>query len=183
MSMRPGGELATRPLHFIWIADCSGSMDVDGKIQSLNTAIKEAIPHMQDVADENPNAQVLVRAIRFSDGAQWHVSQPTDVREFKWTDLNADGVTDLGQALKLLADALKMENMPDRGLPPVLVLLSDGQPTDDYSSGLKSLMDQPWGKKAVRIAIAIGEDADADVLKKFIGNSELQPLQANNAPD
>jgi len=36
-------------------------MAVDGKIQSLNTAIKEAIPNMQDVADENPNAQVLVR--------------------------------------------------------------------------------------------------------------------------
>ena len=26
MAKRPGGELATRPLHFIWIADCSGSM-------------------------------------------------------------------------------------------------------------------------------------------------------------
>ena len=52
MTMRPGGELATRPLHFIWIADCSGSMAVDGKIQSLNTAIKEAIPNMQQVADD-----------------------------------------------------------------------------------------------------------------------------------
>ncbi len=51
---RPGGELATRPLHFIWIADCSGSMDIDGKIQTLNNAIREAIPHMQSVADENP---------------------------------------------------------------------------------------------------------------------------------
>ena len=99
MSMRPGGELATRPLHFIWIADCSGSMAVDGKIQSLNTAIKEAIPHMQDVADENPNAQVLVRAVRFSDGAQWHVSQPTDIADFKWDDLDAGGVTAMGRAL------------------------------------------------------------------------------------
>ena len=43
MGKRPGGELAARPLHFIWIADCSGSMAVDGKIQSLNTAIREAI--------------------------------------------------------------------------------------------------------------------------------------------
>jgi uncharacterized protein YegL len=40
----------------------------------------------------------------------------------------------------------------------------------------------PWGKKAVRIAIAIGEDADTDVLQQFMGaNSELKPLQANNA--
>jgi len=108
MSMRPGGELATRPLHFIWIADCSGSMAVDGKIQSLNTAIKEAIPNMQDVADENPNAQVLVRAVRFSDGAQWHVSQPTDIADFKWDDLDAGGVTAMGKALSIVADQLKI---------------------------------------------------------------------------
>jgi hypothetical protein len=63
MSRRPGGELASRPLHFIWICDCSGSMQYDGKIQSLNNAIKEAIPHMQSAADENPNAQVFVRAM------------------------------------------------------------------------------------------------------------------------
>ena len=114
MSMRPGGELATRPLHFIWIADCSGSMAVDGKIQSLNTAIKEAIPHMQDVADENPNAQVLVRAVKFSDGAQWHVSQPTDIADFRWEDLEAGGVTAMGMALGIVAEQLKIPPMTDR---------------------------------------------------------------------
>jgi hypothetical protein len=82
MSKRPGGELASRPLHFIWLADCSGSMGANGKIQSLNNAIREAIPHMQQVADDNPNANILVRAIKFSTGAQWHVSQPTPIAEF-----------------------------------------------------------------------------------------------------
>jgi len=155
-------------------------MAVDGKIQSLNTAIKEAIPHMQDVADENPNAQVLVRAVKFSDGAQWHVSQPTDIADFKWDDLEAGGVTAMGRALAIVADQLKIPPMTDRALPPVLVLISDGQPTDDFTGGFQALMNEPWGRKAVRIAIAIGEDADQEVLKKFIGNSELRPLQANN---
>jgi uncharacterized protein YegL len=117
MTMRPGGELATRPLHFIWMADCSGSMAVDGKIQSLNTAIKEALPNMQAVADENPNAQVLVRAIKFSDSAQWHVSQPTDIADFKWEDLEAGGVTSMGKALGMVAEQLKMPPMSDRALP------------------------------------------------------------------
>jgi uncharacterized protein YegL len=180
MSMRPGGELATRPLHFIWMADCSGSMAVDGKIQSLNTAIKEAIPNMQAVADENPNAQVLVRAVKFSDGAQWHVSRPTDIAEFKWEDLQAGGVTAMGRALTIVADQLRIPPMTERALPPVLVLISDGQPTDDFSGGLQALMNEPWGRKAVRVAIAIGEDADHEVLKQFIANPELEPLQANN---
>jgi uncharacterized protein YegL len=180
MKKRPGGELATRPLHFIWVADSSGSMATDGKIQALNTAIREAIPHMQKVADENPNAQVLVRAIQFASGAQWHISQPTPVDDFKWTDLSAQGETDMGKALSMVADQLKIPPMTDRALPPVLVLVSDGQPTDDFNKGLRDLMEQPWGKKAVRIAIAIGTDADHDVLQKFIGHSELKPLQANN---
>ena len=177
---RPGGELATRPLHFIWMADCSGSMSVDGKIQILNTAIREAIPHMRDVAAENPNAQVLIRAIEFSDGAQWHISQTISVEDFEWTDLAAEGVTDMGKALSMVADQLKIPPMEERALPPVLVLVSDGQPTDDSDTGLKALMDQPWGKKAIRIAIAIGDDADHDVLEKFIGNPEIPVLQANS---
>jgi uncharacterized protein YegL len=155
-------------------------MGEDGKIQSLNTAIREAIPHMKKVAEDNPNAQVLVRAVKFSNGAQWHISQPTPVADFAWADLTADGETDMGKALELVAEQLKMPPMSDRALPPVLVLVSDGQPTDDFDNGLKSLMDQPWGKKAVRIAISIGQDADPEVLQKFIGNSELKPLAANS---
>jgi uncharacterized protein YegL len=182
MANRPGGALASRPLQFIWIVDCSGSMH-GKKIEALNFAIREAIPAMRAVADDNPNATILMRAIRFSDGAAWHIPQPTNVREFRWPDLSADGVTDLGRALDLTAEALKMENMPPRGLPPVLVLISDGQPTDDYASALKRLMAQPWGVKAVRIAIAIGDDADLDVLQKFIGNPEIKPLRADNARD
>lgn len=179
---RPGKGITNRPLHFIWIADYSGSMAGD-KIQTLNFAIREAIPAMQKTAEENPNAQVKVRAVKFSNGAQWHVAQPTPVEDFRWTDLAADGVTDMGKALSLVAEQLKVPPMEEKALPPVLVLLSDGEPTDDFASGLKALMDQPWGQKAIRIAIAIGSDAKLDVLQKFIGHTERKPLQANNAPD
>lgn len=177
---RPPAKLASRPLHFIWICDCSGSMIENGKMQSLNTAIREAIPHMRAVASDNPNAEVLVRAVQFSDGAQWHISQPVKIDDFEWIDLSAGGLTEMGKALQLVADQLKMPPMPDRALPPVLVLLSDGVPTDDYQKGLDLLMAQPWGQKAVRIAIAIGHDAEHGALQNFIGDPERQPLQANN---
>jgi hypothetical protein len=80
----------------------------------------------------------------------------------------------------MVADQLKIPPMTDRALPPVLVMISDGQPTDSFEKGLQKLMDEPWGKKAVRIAIAIGKDADQSVLQKFIGHNEIKPLQANN---
>ncbi|WP_248662134.1 vWA domain-containing protein [Fuchsiella alkaliacetigena] len=178
-----GGELSKRELHFFWIVDCSGSMSVSGKIQSLNNAIKEAIPEMREVARENPNAELKVRALKFSSGAEWHVAQATDIENFTWSDLKANGVTDLGKALSMLAEELKTSVMPKKGLPPVLVLLSDGQPTDDFEKGLAELESQPWGKKAVKIAIAIGDNADHEVLQRFIGNPEIEPLQADNSEE
>jgi len=177
--LRPGGAIGRRPLHFIWIADCSGSMDGD-KIRSLNHAIREAIPHMRDTAEENPFAEVKVRAIKFSTDATWHIATPTPVESFQWVDLDVEGLTSLGKALELAAEVLDVGNMGARALPPVLVLISDGQPTDNFKGGLDTLMKQPWGKKAVRIAIAIGADADRDVLQEFIGHSEYHPLEANN---
>ena len=183
MAKRPGGELASRPLHFIWIVDCSGSMEIDGKMQILNQAIREAIPHMQKVAEENPNAEVMVRAIAFSTEVRWPIIKPTPVADFKWPDLKGDreGLTNMGAALSMVADQMKMPPMSERALPPVLVLISDGQATDDEAKGLKALLDEPWGKKAVRIAIAIGQDADHGVLQKFIGHPEMKPLQANKS--
>ena len=177
---RPGGEMASRPLHFIWIADCSGSM-FGQKIQSLNYAIRNAIPSMRDVARENPNAKILVRAIKFSSGAQWHIEDAAEVEKFEWMDLQAGGITDLGTALSMVADRLEMQQISEAALPPVLVLLSDGQPTDDYEIGLNKLLSIPLGKKAVKIAIAIGEDADIDVLQNFMDDPERLPLQANNS--
>jgi len=173
--------VSKRQLHVIFLVDCSGSME-GNKIESLNQAIKEAIPHLRDLADERPDAEIMIRIIKFSTGATWHISSaPIPVKDFEWVDLEASGMTAMGKALSMVAEQLKVENMPARGLPPLLVLVSDGQPTDNFNGGLKKLMDQPWGKKAARVAIAIGDDADKDVLKKFIGNPELPVLEVKNA--
>ena len=82
--------------------------------------------------------------------------------------------------LKMVAQELKIPPMSDRAFPPVLALVSDGEPTDAYHVGLNHLMRLPWGQKAVRIAIGIGADADLQVLQEFIGRSDVRPLQANN---
>jgi len=181
MKKRPGGELATRPLHFIWLADCSVSMQSNGKIDALNQAIREAIPHMRRVADENPNAEVLVRAIKFSSGAEWHIADPTPIDTFEWDNLTCTGVTDMGKAFDLLSEELKIPPMSERALPPVLVLISDGQPTDEYKTALDRLLKMPWGTKAVRVAIAIGRATNKRVLSEFINNPNVEPLQADNA--
>lgn len=172
----PNVRLSNRPLHFIYICDCSGSMAAQGKMQSLNQAIRQSLPGMAEVARQNPEARVLVRAVSFADRANWHLQDPTPVDELQWQDLQSGGVTAMGEALELVAGALRSPPMEERALPPVLVLISDGQPTDDFEAGLRLMMRQPWAQKAVRLSIAMGHDADLEVLQQFIGTEPfIQP--------
>lgn len=184
----PNVRLSNRPLHFIYLCDCSGSMAAQGKMQSLNQAIRQSLPGMAEVARENPEARILVRAVGFADRAEWHIAEPTPVQQLQWRDLKAGGVTAMGEALHLVAEALQSPPMEERALPPVLVLISDGQPTDDFEAGLTSLMRRPWAQKAVRLSISMGNDADLKVLQQFIGpepagqgKSPHRPLKASNA--
>jgi uncharacterized protein YegL len=174
-------ELSRRQLHLIIAVDCSGSMQGD-KIASLNHAVRSAIPAMQEAAAENPAVAVFVRVLSFSKGARWLLG-PVPVDQFEWQDLSADERTDMGHALQLIADELTPTNLPGRQLPPVIVLITDGQPTDEFESGLKALLATKYGALSLRVAIAIGSDADLAVLQRFIGHPEFKPLRANNAQD
>lgn len=177
---RPGGTLARRELHFIWLLDVSGSMNAEGKIQALNVAIREAIPQLQAAARDNPNVEVLVRAATFSNGARWHIEKPTPVAELRWSDVAAGGHTDMAAAFRLVAEVMQVPPMPERAVAPVVVLVTDGHHTDDFDAGLAALMAQRWGHDALRMAVAIGRDVNLAALQAFIGNDELRPVTANN---
>jgi uncharacterized protein YegL len=98
----------------------------------------------------------------------------------RWEDLEAGGYTDLGAALRLIIPELMVPPMPRRALPPVLLLVSDGLPTDDADVALAELLAIPWGAHAVRSAVAIGRDYDVNALKQFMGSDDAEPLTASN---
>lgn len=180
MPERPGSSLSARPLHFFILADCSGSMELDGKMQALNNAIREMLPHLVDVSEQNPHAAVFVRCIAFATGAHWHIEEPTRVEELVWEDLGAGGYTDLGAAIDLLAPQLAPPNIEQRSLPSAVLLVSDGMPTDEYRVALGRLLDEPWGRSAVRMAVGIGRDAEIDVLDRFVSSEGFGAVTANN---
>jgi uncharacterized protein YegL len=137
---------------------------------------------MRRAASDNPFARVLVRAVRFASRAEWLTPEAVPLQNFQWHDIEANGETAMGEALLLVADALDKLQTGARFLPPVLVLVTDGHPTDDkFDEGLRRLMAQPLGRAAVRLAVAIGSDADIGRLQEFIGNPDIHPLQAGNA--
>ena len=171
--------VARRQLHVILLLDCSGSMRGD-RIASLNYALRTALPELRAVAVDNPEVAVKIRILRFASQAEW-LGEAQDVGDFALSDLVAEGETHMGAALELLADTLTTAAMPGRQLPPVLILASDGLPTDDIDAGLRRFSAAELASGAVRLGIAIGGDADLDILDRFIGDAAIRPLRANNA--
>ncbi len=55
---------------------------------------------------------------------------------------------------------------------PTIILMSDGEPTDNYQVGLNKLKSNNWFKAGLKFAIAIGDDANKDVLEEFTGSKE-----------
>ena len=74
----PGGGVARRPLHFIIMGDCSGSMK-GPKMQALNTALRAMLPHLVRWEREQLQAQLLIRILGFATEPRWHVPEPTPV--------------------------------------------------------------------------------------------------------
>ena len=169
----PGPAMATRPVHFFWVVDTSASMGVDGRMSQLDHSIREALPEMRAVADENPQADLLLRVLAFATGTRWINPDPVPVHDFSWESIPPEGLTDFGQALSTIAAQLEIPPMPDRALPPVVCVVTDGMPTDDWKTGLAEFDDSTWGPKAVRLAIAIGTTEGEDVLAAFTKNPEL----------
>lgn len=157
-----------------FLVDTSGSMCGE-KIGSLNDAIRETVPDLKDLSDGNPDAAIKIAVLQFDTDVRWLYPQPVESENFRWNDLQAGGLTSLGGALRELESKLhKTEYMQEAAgsYAPVIILLSDGGPTDDFASALGKIKQNDWFRHAIKVAIAVGNDADKNVLAQFTGNSE-----------
>jgi hypothetical protein len=87
-SRMPGGGISRRPLHIIVLADCSWGMKGE-KIQALNYAIADMMPHLAEWEQDQEQAQVFVRAIAFATEPRWHIRDPVPVTGIRWKPLQA----------------------------------------------------------------------------------------------
>lgn len=169
-----------RPLPVIVLADISGSMGADGKIQSLNQAMKEMLESFRD--EDDLRAEIHVAVITFGgDDARTHLAL-TPAANAAWSELPAAGRTPMGAAFAA-AKALVEDRdaIPGRAYRPTIVLLSDGEPTDDWQAPLAELLASERGGKAFRMALGIGADARPDVLAAFLHDPAARVFQADEA--
>lgn len=168
----------------IFIIDTSESMSLDNAsgqnpIGAVNSAIENTLPELISMNQKNSDVKIKIAVLSFDSAVQWitgetNLIDPEDLQS-KWQDLDADGLTFMGAAFKELNQKLSVSHgfmqHASGSVAPVLFLLSDGDPNDDYKSGLQVLQKNNWYKVAVKIAIGYGDSND-DILREFTGNIE-----------
>ena len=180
MSLIPD-ELPRRTMVLFFLVDTSYSMN-GGKIGAVNQAIHEVMPMLDEISSNNSDAEIKIAILKFSSGCEWIYNAPKTADKFIYQDLVTDGATDMGAAcLELNSKLSRKEFMsnPQGSFAPVLLMLSDGGPTDNFEHGLKILKGNKWYQAAIKIAIAIGNDANKNVLKNFT-NSIESVIEAHN---
>lgn len=167
-------QIARRTMVLFFLVDTSGSM-MGEKIGSLNDAIRETVPDLRELSKSNSDAAIKIAVLQFDTDVKWLYPQPVDSEQFRWNDLQAGGLTSLGEALKELNSKLsKTQYLQEAAgsYAPVIILISDGGPTDDFDRALEEIKKNNWFKHSIKVAIAIGNDADKNVLAKLTGTSE-----------
>lgn len=173
-------SVPARVLPVILMTDISGSMSVDGKIDSLNSAVNEMIPSL--AAESDSRVEINVAMVTFGgDQAILHQNL-TPAKNVTWIPLRAAGRTPLGAALRLVKDILEdASTIKSSAYRPALILISDGIPTDEWEEPLLQLLASKRASKADRFAMAIGDDADVNVLRRFVGPEGAEVFKAHEA--
>lgn len=170
-----------RPLPVIVAVDRSGSMQANGKIEALNQAMRDFVHSLQEEQSSRIDLQMAVYSFG-SDGATEDCPL-TSIQDIQLPNYQAGGGTPMGQVfrkIKALID--NKEKITSRAYIPTIVLLTDGAPTDNWEIELNKLIGQGRSAKAFRIALAIGEDADKQMLRFFVSTQE-HLLNGENARD
>jgi uncharacterized protein YegL len=166
-----------RCLPVLVLADTSGSMSVDGKLEVLNDAIRRMIDAFTQL--DLPECEISLAVVAFGgEEARFHVPL-TPVSELSWQPLGAAGRTPMGQAFALVRGLLDdREVIPTRSYRPHLVLVSDGIPTDEWRKPLAEMQTAEQAGRALRFAVGIGADATGEVLRTFAGEEgEVVPVE------
>lgn len=157
-----------RRLPVYLLLDTSGSMSGE-PIE----AVKNGVQIMTSSLRQNPQAieTAFISIITF-DSAARQIIPLTDLGSFQMKDIQATGTTAFGEALKLVSSCIKNEvkktTAESKGdWKPLVFIMTDGIPTDDFESGVDEFKKCTVG---MVVACAAGSGADSSILKKLTDN-------------
>ena len=165
-------SVSKKSLVIFFLIDTSRSM-VGKKIGELNTVMEELIPEIRKVGEADTDVKVAV--LTFGTQVRWMYSEPILIEDFEWSRLRADGVTNMGEAFRELSARMSRNsflNSPSLSFAPVIFLMTDGYPSDDYKEALDELKQNSWYKYGLKAALGIGNEANDEMLEEFTGSKD-----------
>lgn len=172
-----------KPLPVVLLLDTSSSMNAGGeqsKIAELDSAVRDMI---KDFAhEEQLETEIQVSVITFGYNGVQLALPYTNASKVEMKKLEAQGNTPLGTALRMAKDMIEdKETTPSRAYRPLVILCSDGAPNDSWEEPMDAFIKEGRSSKCDRMAMAIGSDANQDVLKRFIAGTENPLFFAKDA--
>lgn len=153
----------------VLVLDCSGSMD-GGRIEALNAGLVTLEAAMKDDPTTATRGRVLV--IRFGGDDDVIKGGWQDAMEFQAPELDANGRTPTGAAVTAALAEIEAQKAELRAAGvsykrPILLLMSDGEPTDNWKQAAAACKAAEAANKVTVFAIGVGEDADLETLGCF----------------
>ncbi|MBK8802762.1 MAG: VWA domain-containing protein [Fibrobacteres bacterium] len=150
------------------VLDTSGSMHGE-PIEAVRQGMQVLVENLRQ--DPYALETAWISVITFSEEAQ-QVLPLTELVNFQPPVLDVGGRTSLGAALELLADRMESEVHKASGKKrgdwkPMVFLMSDGVPTDDFERGIERIK---LAEAGVVVCCAAGPQASTEVLGRISEN-------------